>query len=370
MTEKTQETIIAKYVKSSGVMVTLDLPGEGEKAIPCDFHALKIVRGGDKVIAGKEYSWLISTDAKGTRAICNVGPAAPEDQIKTAKEILQENRDTLKKEKAKEAPAPAPAKTEKEINLEKAAEESRQRIKENGDYARQLAAEKAEKDKQAQGGIEMICAETKKRAAETQKPVPVSDTVIEAEIVKESAVVPAQTASVQHIESSQKRQFSEDEVNLIKSTVAKDCTNTEFKFLMYLASEYNLDPIRRQIWCIKYGDAPATIFTGRDGFLQIAHRSGQFDGMKSWVEYAKDADGNDDYSRPLKGHCTVWRKDMSRPFETEVLFQEYVIPQQPGKKPTLWQTKPSVMILKVAESVCLRKVFAVTGLYSPEEMGQ
>lgn len=385
MTEKTQETIIAKFVKSSGVMVFLEGQATG---IPCELKILSIIKKGDKVQAGNEYRWLINIDAKGNRAIVNVGPADEDAKFKTGKEILQENRDKLAAEKSKppaaaKTPAPAGVKNlpdecktcifvhdcstlepkenckrdaEAQINLAKQAEQIAAKNKEDEEYARKLAAERQNKEP--------------KKGLPTQK-APV--TVVPAKVVEEvpqNQSVAVLEAPLQHIQLSQKRQFNPDEINLIKSTVAKDCTNTEFKFLMYLASEYNLDPIRRQIWCIKYGDNPATIFTGRDGFLQIAHRSGQFDGMKSWVEYAKDAEGNDDYSRPIKGHCTVWRKDMTQPFETEVLFQEYVIPQQPGKKPTLWQTKPSVMILKVSESVCLRKAFAVTGLYSPEEMGQ
>lgn len=149
--------------------------------------------------------------------------------------------------------------------------------------------------------------------------------------------------------------FDEDQVNLIKATVGKDLTDGEFKLFMYLAGQYGLDPIRRQIWAVKYGTAPAQIFTGRDGFLEIGHRSGHFDGMKSWVDY-------DERAQPIKAHCIVYRDDMSHPFETEVLFKEYTT----GKN--LWVTKPSVMLIKVAESVCLRKAFSVSGLYAPEEI--
>ncbi len=72
-----------------------------------------------------------------------------------------------------------------------------------------------------------------------------------------------------------------EKLNLIKTTVARDCTNTEFELLLYLASKYHLDPLARQIWAVKYGTEPARIFTGRDGYREIAHRSGKFDGMES-----------------------------------------------------------------------------------------
>jgi len=150
--------------------------------------------------------------------------------------------------------------------------------------------------------------------------------------------------------------LDQKKIDLIKAKVAGNCTQTEFELLMYLAAKYDLDPLSKQIWAVKFQDSPAQIYVGRDGYLQIAHRSGQFDGMKSWVEY-------DEKDNPVKGKCTVFRKDMSHPFETEVLFKEY----STGKN--LWATKPSVMIIKVAESVCLRKAFSISGVYDPDEMG-
>lgn len=154
-------------------------------------------------------------------------------------------------------------------------------------------------------------------------------------------------------------QFDEDQINLIKSTVARNCTDTEFKLLMYLASQYHLDPIRKQIWAVKYNDAPASIFTGRDGFLAIAHRDGNFNGMESGVK----TEGTE-----MIGWCRIWRKDMSHPFYIEVYLSDYQQPAPRSGKPTLWQKMPRVMIQKVAESTCLRRAFSICGLYSPEEI--
>ena len=148
----------------------------------------------------------------------------------------------------------------------------------------------------------------------------------------------------------------EKRILLIKAKVAPDATNTEFELLMYLANKYNLDPLLKQIWLVKFGDKPAQIYAGRDGFLEIAHRSGHFDGMETVVHF-------DDDKKPTKAVCTVWRNDMTHPIKSDVLFSEY------STGMNLWKTKPAVMIGKVAESVALRKAFSVSGLYSPEEMG-
>jgi len=193
--------------------------------------------------------------------------------------------------------------------------------------------------KAPEGGIEGIVAATKARQEE-KKDCTSSGTPAESC----THVIPAQT-------------FSNDQINLIKATVARGCTQTEFELLMYLSAQYGLDPIRRQIWAVKYGNSPASIFTGRDGFLEIAHRSGQFDGMESGVKTIRESDQDE-----LIGWCKVFRKDMSHAFYVEVYEREYTT----GKN--LWQTKPRIMIQKVAESSCLRRAFSVSGLYCPEEM--
>ena len=148
-------------------------------------------------------------------------------------------------------------------------------------------------------------------------------------------------------------QYNQQQIQLIRDMCARDCTDNEFLLLMQLAKTYQLDPFAKQIWAVKYGNNPAAIFCGRDGFLAIAHRSGKFDGMESGTR----KDGDD-----LVGWCRVYRKDMSRPFEVEVSLSEY----STGKN--LWQTKPKTMIVKVAESHALRRAFGISGLYAPEEI--
>jgi phage recombination protein Bet len=197
----------------------------------------------------------------------------------------------------------------------------------------------------AAGGIDAIVAATKANAEHLEKEGKIQPCTSSAPRSEPSAAITVQQA--------RPLTFNNDQVSLIKATVARGCTDTEFELLMYLAHQYQLDPIRRQIWAVKYGNAPASIFTGRDGFLEIAHRSGVFDGMESGVK----KEGED-----LIGWCKVYRKDMSHAFYVEVFEKEY----STGK--SLWQSKPRIMIQKVAESSCLRRAFSVSGLYCPEEM--
>ena len=147
--------------------------------------------------------------------------------------------------------------------------------------------------------------------------------------------------------------YDPEKLRLIRDMFAKGASDNEFGVMIELASRYQLDPFSRQIWLVKYGDNPAQIFAGRDGYLAIAHRSEVFDGMESGTR----KEGND-----LIGWCKVHRRDMSHPFEVEVYASEY----STGKN--LWKDKPRTMIQKVAEAQCLRRAFSISGLYSPEEI--
>ena len=147
--------------------------------------------------------------------------------------------------------------------------------------------------------------------------------------------------------------YDREKLQLIRDMFAKGASDNEFGVMIELARKYQLDPFARQIWLVKYGDNPAQIFCGRDGYLAIAHRSGQFDGIQSG---SRVEDGE------LIGWCRVYRKDMSHPFEVEVYASEY----STGKN--LWRDKPRTMIQKVAEAHALRRAFSISGLYSPEEI--
>jgi phage recombination protein Bet len=400
-------------------MVTLDIPEEGEKGLPCELKIASMIKKGDKVVAGQTYRWQIQISSKGQRSILNVGPAKDEETFKTGKEILQQNIDAKRAEEAAaniakqnaeiekknaedKAAAEALAAEHREKNEQKKAEKDQQ-PKPQGIIEKLIESDKKHanspegtdvhaleivkaitnlkdlalveeywselltgdpyyKDFQAaidyvktklskkQGGIEKICADTKKRVAEARKEVVM---VVPTEVVEK--VPQNQSVAVREVSP----RFDPAQIALIRAKCAPNCTPTEFELLMYMADKYQLDPLVRQIWAVKYKDAPAAIFCGRDGFLEIAHRSGQFNGMES---------GTREEGEEIIGWAKVYRKDMSHAFYVEVYLKEYQKPIPYSGKPGLWQTMPRVMIQKVAESSCLRRAFSISGLYSPEEM--
>lgn len=158
--------------------------------------------------------------------------------------------------------------------------------------------------------------------------------------------------------------LDEPQVNpaLIQRMYAQNCSQDEFVVFLNLAHKYGLDPSLKQIWAIKYpGGGPATIIVSRDGLLDIAHRNPNFDGMETgYTGTVKDGD--------LVGWCKVYRKDMSRPFMSSVLYEEYVQTKKSGEITKFWKKMPVTMIQKVAQAQALRQAFSVQGLYSEDEM--
>ena len=148
----------------------------------------------------------------------------------------------------------------------------------------------------------------------------------------------------------------ERKLALVKSMVAKGCTDDEFALLCHLAKTYQLDPLAKEIWSIKYGNNPATIFVGHAGLINLALRSGKLDGLQCEII---DPNGDDPIAR-----ATVWRNDMTHPIVAEVYWSEY---GKDAKNP-LWRTKPRTMLRKTAEVHALRRAFALSGLYTEEEM--
>lgn len=176
--------------------------------------------------------------------------------------------------------------------------------------------------------------------------------------------------------------FTADQLTLMKNTVAKGATDDEFLLLLHLAKTYGLDPFAKEIWCIKYvpqgrdpRDYPATIFSSRDGYLKIASRDVQMDGLQSDVVCANDdleklTDGTvrHVYGKPrgtISGaYALVFRKDRSRPAYFFAPWAEYGA----GNNPT-WKKYPSAMIVKVAEAMALKRAFSISGLVTQEELG-
>lgn len=169
--------------------------------------------------------------------------------------------------------------------------------------------------------------------------------------------------------------WNENQIELIKRTVAKGSTKDEFDMFMYLANTYQLDPITKQIWFIKYNDkAVPIIMTSRDGYLAIANRNTHYKGLISDVvhendefekltEGVKHKYGCKDRGKIIGAYALGYRDDRKYPVYVFAHFNEYF-----KKNSSIWIQYGSAMILKVAEAMMLKRLFSISGLVTKEEI--
>jgi len=165
--------------------------------------------------------------------------------------------------------------------------------------------------------------------------------------------------------------FSKKEIQTIKNTVAQDANKDEFRMFMTLAKRYGLDPFNKEIFFWKIKGKP-TIMTSRDGYLKIADRHKSYDGLVSDVvrkndNFKRKKDDIDheygtDRGNIIGAYALVYRKDRKYPVYVFAPYDEY------KANTRVWNQYPSAMILKVAESMALKRAFTVSGLVSKEEM--
>ena len=176
-------------------------------------------------------------------------------------------------------------------------------------------------------------------------------------------------------------EYDRNMIETIKGTVARNATDSELMMFLTLASRYDLDPFKKEIWFLKYKGNDPQIFTSRDGFLKIAKRDAEFKQIQSQAVYENDEFeigqefidgifkitsfkhkfGAKDRGKILGAYCII-EYHTNKPLITYVSYDEY-------KQPTpTWKKNVSSKIRKVAEKECCRLSAGVSGLHIPEEM--
>jgi phage recombination protein Bet len=195
------------------------------------------------------------------------------------------------------------------------------------------------------------------------------------------------------LESYQRR------AEVIKSQIAKGATDDEFAMFMTIANKYGLDPMIKEIWFVKrakkqkdkagnwdyprlangeinYKDADTMILASRDGFLKIAQRDPNFQGIISMAVRE-----GDDFEIDIE-HYNVKHKFGAKrgkivgayakvdragrnPVITWAEFSEYN-----DERSAIWKQYATAMIIKVAEVQALKRQFGITGIISEEELGR
>ena len=179
---------------------------------------------------------------------------------------------------------------------------------------------------------------------------------------KDTSIVKVEPSAIE-----QPKQRAEIELNpkTVRAYINKDASDQEIALFLNQCVMFNLNPFKREIYLIKYGNQPATFVVGYDAYLKRAERTDKYGGMKSGtIDDPKTG-------RPLKAWVKVYRKDWAEPLEHEVYLDEYIQKTKEGRPTRFWAEKPRTMLKKVAISQAFRMAFPdeFSGMpYSAEEM--
>lgn len=174
----------------------------------------------------------------------------------------------------------------------------------------------------------------------------------------------------------QPREFSRDEMSVIKDVIARGASDVELKMFVAMAQKLGLDPLSRQIHCVKrraklpngeWGDA-MTIVVGIDGYRLVAERTGRYcPGKAPTYEYDAHGRVTSATAYVLKLAGGAWHEVSAVAF-----WEEYAQLNKDGQPTAMWAKMPRLMLAKCAEALALRRAFPaeLSGVYTDDEMQQ
>ncbi len=176
------------------------------------------------------------------------------------------------------------------------------------------------------------------------------------------------------------RQWTANEVELVKRTIAAEATDDELKLFILQCQRTGLDPFTRQIyvtfvWDKKLKRKKMQIQATIDGFRVVAGRSHNYAGQRGPHWCGADGEWKDVWlseNPPAAAKVGVCHKAFTEPLFATALWGEYAQKTKDGEVVHMWKKMPALMLAKCAEALALRKAFPndLSGLYTTDEMAQ
>ena len=154
---------------------------------------------------------------------------------------------------------------------------------------------------------------------------------------------------------------------LVTFGLATDLTPQETEQFIQIATAFQLNPFKREIFAVPYGFGESrklSLIVGYETYIKRAERSGKLDGWKAWTE----GEGEN-----AKAIVEIFRKDWSHSFQHEVFFPEVVQRKKDGSPTSFWAKQPRFQLRKVAISQGFRLAFSdeLGGMpYEASELGE
>jgi len=171
--------------------------------------------------------------------------------------------------------------------------------------------------------------------------------------------------------------YTETQINIIKSQIAKNCSDSELALFVQVCKKTQLDPFSKQIYAIKRKSKDQagnwveamSIQTGIDGLRVLAQRGGKYRGQTLPLFAGADGAWKDLWLAsvpPIAAKVGIYVEGFPEPLYAIALLKNY---QQTN---SMWSKMPEVLLAKCAEALALRKACPndTSQLYIAEEMDQ
>ena len=133
----------------------------------------------------------------------------------------------------------------------------------------------------------------------------------------------------------------------------KEVSNEEFAAFCVVCSEYNLNPIVKEIYAFPAKGGGIMPIVSIDGWVSMINKNPQLDGIKFIDNIAEGA--------LFSVTCQIYRKDRQFPVEVTEYMSECKRPTDP------WRQYPARMLRHKALIQCARYAFGYSGIYDPDE---